>query len=54
MEALPEQVLIQDDRKANFNNFDAWKYPTFSIFSFFETFRGGFPPSAPPMAPPLN
>ena len=27
--------LIKDDRKANFINFDAWKYPTFSHFYLF-------------------
>ena len=33
IEAFPEYVFSHD-RKANFNNFDAWKDPTFSIFSF--------------------
>ena len=32
--------LIKDNRKANFNNFDAWKYPIFSHFSRFETLNG--------------
>ena len=27
--------VIKDDRKAYFDNFDAWKYPTFPNFSFF-------------------
>ena len=52
LEALP-YFLVKDDRKANFNTLDAWKYPTFSIFSFFNTFRGAFTPSSPPMVPPL-
>ena len=38
--------FLKDDRKVNFN-FNAWKYPTYSHFSFFETFRGDFAPSAP-------
>ena len=29
-------------------NFDAWKSPYFLIFPFFEIFRGGFCPLAPP------
>ena len=36
--------LIKDDKKANFNKFDEWKYSTFSDFSFFETFRRAFAP----------
>ena len=39
--------IVKDDRKANFNNFDAWKYPAFSNLSFFETFRGLLPPLPP-------
>ena len=48
--------LAKGDIKANFNNFDAWKYPIFFHFPFFEICRGAFAPLAPPppMAPPLT
>ena len=42
--------LIKDDRKANFN---AWKYPIFYFFSFFETFRGAVTPCPPHGAAPV-
>ena len=35
-------ILVENDRKANFNNFDVGNYPKFSFFPFFETFEGAF------------
>ena len=40
--------LVKDDRKANFNNFDAWKYPIFFSFSPFLKSLGGLLPPCPP------
>ena len=37
--------FLKDDRKAHFN---AWKYPTFYHFPFFETFRGTTVPQTTP------
>ena len=40
-------MLIKDDRKATFNNFDAWKYPPFCFFLCLKPLGGIFPPLPP-------
>ena len=46
--------LVKDDRKANFDNSYAWKYPMFLIFPFFETFKMWVSPVPYDAAPANN